>query len=43
MYEQMGEETNAAKYSDLANSVGAPETKQTQRVGRTKNEKSRTR
>lgn len=43
MYEQMGEETNAAKYSDLAKSVASPETKQSQRVGRTKNEKSRTR
>ena len=43
MYQQMGEETNAAKYSDLAKSVASPETKQSQRVGRTKNEKSRTR
>jgi tetratricopeptide (TPR) repeat protein len=44
MYQQMGEETNAAKYSDLAKSVGGRETKQsTQRVGRAKNEKSRTR
>src|SRR4029079_9589542 len=40
MYEQMGETTNATKYSDLAKSVAAPESKQTQRVGRSKNEKS---
>jgi tetratricopeptide (TPR) repeat protein len=43
MYQQMGETTNAAKYSDLAKSVGGQETKQSQRVGRKKNEKSRTR
>jgi tetratricopeptide (TPR) repeat protein len=43
MYQQMGESTNAAKYSDLAKSVAAPETKQPQRVGRTKSEKSKTR
>jgi tetratricopeptide (TPR) repeat protein len=43
MYQQMGEETNAAKYSDLAKSVGGRETKQSQRVGRAKNEKSRMR
>jgi hypothetical protein len=43
MYQQMGETTNAAKYSDLAKSVAPPETKQSQRVGRKKNEKSRTR
>ena len=43
MYQQMGEETNAAKYSDLAKSVAAPESKQSQRVGRSKNDKSRTR
>ena len=43
MYQQMGEEPNAAKYADLANSVAAPETKQSQRVGRQKSEKSRTR
>jgi tetratricopeptide (TPR) repeat protein len=43
MYQQMGEETNAAKYTDMAKSVSAPETKQSQRVGRTKNDKSRTR
>lgn len=43
MYQQMGEETNAAKYSDLSKSVAPPATKQSQRVGRTKGEKSRTR
>jgi tetratricopeptide (TPR) repeat protein len=43
MYQQMGEETNAAKYSDLAKSVAAPETKQSQRVGRAKSDKSHTR
>jgi tetratricopeptide (TPR) repeat protein len=43
MYQQMGEETNAAKYSDLAKSVAAPEKKQSQRVGRMKNDKSKTR
>ncbi len=43
MYGQMGEETNAAKYSDLAKSVAAPETKQSQRVGRMKSEKGRAR
>jgi hypothetical protein len=43
MYQQMGEETNAAKYSDMAKSVAAPETKQSQRVGRSKSEKSRAR
>jgi tetratricopeptide (TPR) repeat protein len=43
MYQQMGEETNAAKYSDLAKSVASPESKQSQRVGRTKNDKNRTR
>jgi tetratricopeptide (TPR) repeat protein len=43
MYQQLGEETNATKYSDLAKSVASSETKQSQRVGRTKNDKSRTR
>jgi hypothetical protein len=43
MYQQMGEETNASKYSDLAKSVAAPEVKQAQHVGRMKNEKNRTR
>jgi tetratricopeptide (TPR) repeat protein len=50
MYQQMGEEKNAAKYTDLAKSVAAPETKQAdspqqpQHVGRKQgNNKSRSR
>ena len=43
MYQQMGEETNAAKYSDLAKSVAAPEAKQPQRVGRGKGANNRVR
>jgi hypothetical protein len=43
MYQQMGETTNAAKYSDLAKSIAPSTTKQPQRVGRKTNEKSRTR
>jgi hypothetical protein len=43
MYEQMGEETNAAKYTDLSKSVAAPETKQSQRVGRNQGGRSRSR
>jgi tetratricopeptide (TPR) repeat protein len=43
MYQQMGEETNASKYSDLAKSVAAPEVKQAQHVGRSQNQKSRAR
>lgn len=35
MYQQMGDDTNSAKYSDLAKSIGGSETKQSnQRVGR---------
>jgi hypothetical protein len=43
MYQQMGEETNAAKYSDLAKSVGSSESKPSQRVGRNQGGKSRAR
>lgn len=39
MYQQMGETTNAAKYSDLAKSV-ASESKQPPRIGRGKSDKS---
>jgi hypothetical protein len=42
MYQQMGEEQNAAKYSDLAKSI-ATETKQAQRVGRNQGNKNRSR
>jgi tetratricopeptide (TPR) repeat protein len=43
MYQQMGENTNAAKYADMAKSVAAPESKQPQRVGRGQGQKSRAR
>jgi tetratricopeptide (TPR) repeat protein len=43
MYQQMGENTNAAKYADLAKSVTAPEAKQPPRIGRGHGEKIRTR
>ncbi len=43
MYEQLGQEANATKYSDLAKSVAAPETKPTQRVGSNQGGRSRSR
>jgi tetratricopeptide (TPR) repeat protein len=45
MYEQMGENKNAAKYQDLAKSVGAPssDSKPSQRIGRGQGNSSRSR
>ncbi len=43
MYQQMGEESNAAKYAGLAKSVAAPEAKQPARVGRSQGQKNRSR
>jgi tetratricopeptide (TPR) repeat protein len=45
MYQQMGENTNAAKYADLAKSVAAPATKQAshERVSRNQNKNGRLR
>ena len=41
MYQQMGDDTNSAKYSDLAKSIGGSETKQSQRVGRGQGNRNR--
>ena len=43
MYEQLGQESNATKYSDLSKSVAAPEAKPNQRLGRTQTQRGRSR
>jgi tetratricopeptide (TPR) repeat protein len=41
MYQQLGDDTSASKYSDLAKSITASETKQSQRVGRGQGHRNR--
>lgn len=43
MYQQMGENTNAAKYAELAKSAGATETQQQPRIGRGPTHRGKTR
>ena len=43
MYQQMGEDTNAAKYAELSKSAGMSESKQPPRIGRGQGKRSRSR